>query len=544
MQQDVKKLIILSAQAAGYFRAKKAEKREEIRIGLTEMEELQELPEQDIREVLDAEVLRRHIVSQNRAAKAIEKAQAEADKPLTGGVDSADAHVRAMPEGKYVLTTAQNNTEVDQVFFKALQVYCEYVGATLLIARTTYNLNGFQQSQDATEGVYYVPEVIPYLVEGQISLGSVEFIAQANVLPTAKNPLSGFEGVTGIGINVVIPATKIALKCTAALRGGKGKVLFSTGAVTKRNYILRKAGAVASTEHNIGALFVDTSNGGFVTRQLERMAHTEGFYDDGMFFTPDGVKPAPNPAALQFGDIHAEKMTDGNMGKLLGLIRKYHPENIILHDVMDFSSRNHHNIKDCAFMFAQQVQDNTVEGDILKVTQVIESIAMESTADVRIIESNHDLAIMTWLKNTDFKDDPVNALTYLKCMTALYEHIKHSGSAEGFNMLEWAYYLIGKGRAHVQVHFHKTDESVVIAGVEMGCHGHTGTNGSRGSPAQFRALGIPMNTGHTHTPSIMGGCYTAGVAATLDMGYNIGASSWRLANILTWPNGQRQIIFM
>lgn len=195
-------------------------------------------------------------------------------------------------------------------------------------------------------------------------------------------------------------------------------------------------------------------------------------------------------------------------------------------------------------MFAQQVQDNTVEGDILKVTQVIESIAMESTADVRIIESNHDLAIMTWLKNTDFKDDPVNALTYLKCMTALYEHIKHSGSAEGFNMLEWAYCLIGKGRAHVQVHFHKTDESVVIAGVEMGCHGHTGTNGSRGSPAQFRALGIPMNTGHTHTPSIMGGCYTAGVAATLDMGYNIGASSWRLANILTWPNGQRQIIFM
>jgi hypothetical protein len=53
-----------------------------------------------------------------------------------------------------------------------------------------------------------------------------------------------------------------------------------------------------------------------------------------------------------------------------------------------------------------------------------------------------------------------------------------------------------------------------------------------------------MNTGHTHTPSILGACYTAGVAGSLEMGYNIGASSWRLANILTWPNGQRQIIFM
>ncbi len=192
-------------------------------------------------------------------------------------------------------------------------------------------------------------------------------------------------------------------------------------------------------------------------------------------------------------------------------------------------------------MFAQHKKGNTVEGDIIATAEVIAALQNSFDGEVHIIESNHDLAINTWLKNMDFKEDPTNALTYLKCMTALYESINNGDSS--FNMLEFAMEEIA-GLSSEQMVYHTTDESVIMAGIEMGCHGHTGTNGSRGSPAQFRALGVPMNTGHTHTPSIMGGCYTAGVTGSLEMGYNIGASSWQLANILTWPNGQRQVIFM
>lgn len=540
----MKKEIILNAQSVGYFRVKSAEKRAEAFKELLSMEQHGEMTENEVSAVLEAETLRRQVVSQNRAKRAIDKAQADAEKPLVAGDDSAVAHVKEMAPGRYVLTTAQNNTEVDPVFMACLLRYVQAMGATLLIARTTYNLNGFQQSQDATEGVYYVDDVKPFLVEGQISLGGVDFVAQANVLPTAKNPLSGFESITPAGVNVVIPATKIALKCTAALKHAKGKILFSTGTVTKRNYIMRKAGAVAASEHNIGALFVDTSNGGFVARQLELMPNSGGFYDEGVFYTPDHQLEGIQATALQFGDIHAEKMKTRNLHTMLAQIRRYNPENIVVHDVMDFSSRNHHNVKDCAFMFAQTVQAQTVARDIQKVATIIDAIAREAAmARVHIIESNHDLAINTWLKNADFKTDPVNALTYLKCMTALYSHIDKHGNTN-FNMLQFAYREIGNGVFADSIDFHGTDESVILAGVEMGCHGHTGINGSRGSPAQFRTLGIPMNTGHTHTPSITGACYTAGVSASLEMGYNVGPSSWQLANVLTWPNGQRQVIFM
>lgn len=541
----MKKEVILNAQVLGYFRAKSEDKRELILGELMELEEFADYALESVREILQAEILRRHIAYENRAKKALDKAEADAAKPLTGGASSATEHVANFGPGNYVLTVAQNNTDVNPVFFGALKTFCERNNAQLLIAKMTYNKNGFQVDQSATDGVYYAPEVLPYLVEGQIDLGGkIHFCAQSNVLPTAKNPLSGFESITTVGVSAVIPASKIALKCTAALKGGKNKVLFATGAVTLRNYIMRKAGAVAATEHNIGALYVQVSEtGDYIARQLELMEGSAGFYDDCKFYTDLLVSDA-KPTALQFGDIHAEKMIEENLQKMQALIDYYQPDNLILHDLMDFSSRNHHNIKDCAFMFAQEVNKNTVRKDIFAVAQIVDSLYRDYL-QIHVIESNHDLAINTWLKTTDFKLDPTNAVLYLKCMAALYEHIEKTGNSD-FNMLEFVYREFGDGKLDTPaIIFHDSNESVIIAGVEVGCHGHHGANGSRGSPAQFRALGIPLNTGHTHTPSILGGCYTAGVAGSLYMGYNEqGASSWALANILTWPNGQRQIIFM
>jgi hypothetical protein len=48
---------------------------------------------------------------------------------------------------------------------------------------------------------------------------------------------------------------------------------------------------------------------------------------------------------------------------------------------------------------------------------------------------------------------------------------------------------------------------------------------------------------HTHTPTIHQGVYVAGVLGKLDMGYNIGPSSWAQASILTYTNGKRTMVF-
>lgn len=539
------KKIITAGMEAGYFRCKDAEKAALLAIDIAACQDFEDLPEGEVIKVLEGERMRRHVVSQTKIARKVDKDLRDAAKPLMGGVDAADAHVTQMHGDRFVLTVAQNNTDVDSVFLGSLQAYCKHMGARLLVAQMSYNKNGFLQPGETAEALHYAPELDPYYVTGQIELGhgAVHFCADANVLPTAKNPLSGFQSITGPGVSAVIPASKIALQCLAALKDAPNKNLFSTGAVTKRNYILRKAGAVASTEHNIGALFVELNqDGSYTARQIEQMPGFEGFFDEGVLFTPAGASIAEyRPAALQFGDIHAEKMGVTQQEALGRLADYYSPHHIICHDVMDFSSRNHHNVKDCAFMFKTHMRGETVELDIRKTAAVIGGLS-EPGRTVHIVESNHDLAINTWLKNMDFKQDPTNALVYLRCMTALYSHIEASLPVE-FNMLEWVFHNIAQQGYAGALKFHKTDESLIIAGVEMGVHGHSGLNGSRGSPAQFRTLGIPMNTGHTHTPSICGSVYTAGVSGALEMGYNVGPSSWRYAHVLTWPNGQRQVIF-
>lgn len=465
--------------------------------------------------------------------------------PVASGFDTVSEHIQSLPAGAYVLTSAQNNTNVDANALAALLVFCERKGAKLMAGRLTYNKSGFSQPDVNAEGddLWYDPAIKPYLVNGQIDLdGCYHFVADANVIPTAKHPIAGFDGITPAGIGAIIPASKISLKVSAAMKNAPTKIVTSTGAITKRNYILRKTGAIAAMEHNIGALYVNTVTGEI--RHLEQMEGENGFFDIDGFYSADGFRTSirGDVAAFQPGDIHAEKADWDNINKVVDLIQDLQPEHLLIHDVLDFSSRNHHNIKDPMFLHAQFVAGNTVENDLRTVAEVLDELTGASSAKVHIIESNHDLAIETWVKNADWKVDPINAEVYLKLALAKVE-FQRENPGKPFNMLEFAYREIAQGEYASQIDFHKVDESLIIAGTEMGCHGHNGSNGAKGSPVGFRNLGIAMNTGHTHSPGINGRVYTAGVTASLEMGYNIGASSWALAHVVTYRNGQRQVLF-
>lgn len=513
------------AKANGFFRSKKAERKAEIAeaIGVN-LDDLLSYEETEQRK---------------KEARLAAKMQKEADKPIAGGIDCVTETFDNREAGRYVLTCAQNNTEIDAAFLASLKVFCSHVGAELLIAKTTYNKSGFQQPGLDNGELWYAEAVKPYLVTGTINLDNkFHFIADANVIVTAKNPVNGFEGITPAGVHAIIPASKIGLKTIARLKNSPAKIVTSTGVVTKRNYILRKAGAVAAYEHNIGAIFINTHTGEM--RHLEQMAGSDGFYDETFYYSPHGFTNGHSATALQFGDIHAEKADEENIAYALDLIADYTPEKVIFHDLMDFASRNHHNVKDCLFMAEQHEKGNTVKKDIAIVGKLLQRFASAVSfynGEIEIVESNHDLAIDTWLKNADFKEDPANAVTYLELMLAKYKAI-----SKGVSLNTLAYALRNYSGLE-SVNFHRVDESLMIAGVEMGCHGHTGINGARGTAAGYRVLGIAMNTGHTHSPSIHGAVWTAGVLGSLEMGYNIGASSWMIASIVTWPNGQRQIVF-
>lgn len=478
-----------------------------------------------------------------RAEKKAAKEAADKAKPVSAGMSGSRDHITVLPAGRYVLTSAQNNTDVDVDALASLHTFAKAKGANLLIGRMTYNKGGFQQPDvDATEGVYYADAVREYLVNGTLDLGGVfYFLADANIVPTAKWPTSGFGAESPSDVGLIVPATRIEMRTMPKLKNdARVKTVSATGTVTKRNYIMRKTGNQAATAHCIGAIYVDTETNEI--RVLQQMEGETGFYDIDGFYSPDGFRKleAGDVAAFQPGDIHAEKTSEEAIQATIALVKRYKPENVFLHDLLDFSSRNHHNIKDPFFLHSQYLANATVEGDLITASDVATLFAKAYTkATVQVIVSNHDQAADTWLRGTDWRFDPINAEVYLEMALAKVKAAKAGDNTH--NTLEYAYRNIAKGKA-TNIVFRALDQSVIVAGVEMGSHGHNGANGSKGSPKQFASLGVPMNTGHTHSPSIYGSCYTAG-ALEMEMGYNVGASSWAVAHTITYRNGQRQILF-
>lgn len=495
------------------------------------------------------------------AAKEYDKAREAANKtkeakedtrPVSAGsMETITGQRMSLSGRRFVFTSAQNNTEVHKTFLASLLRYCDHNDARLIIGRFAYNKNGFQNGVTEDDEMWYSPELQEYFLlnnekddAGALIGDTAVWCGELNILPTAKYPLSGLEQYTG-GLDTIVPASKIALESVATLAGQDAKLMYSTGTVTLRNYIQKKGGQLAESEHNYGALVVEVdANGSVHVRQIET-DDSGNFYDLDCFYTPDLVTSGNRVFAINWGDLHSEKSDETALDTCFSIRDYLEPENQFFHDSFDMTSRNHHNRKSGHFLMQQMVEGGTVDRDLAMAASIMQRFDNGSSRCI-VVESNHDLALESWLDCNiySFQNDPQNARAYLALQSAKYDSLYDQDS--DFNLLEFA---ITK-YANVALtpvdwdnwQFMQVDESFKAKGIEYGMHGHIGANGSRGAPKQFRKLAMKVNTGHTHTASIHGNVYTAGVTGALNMGYNKGPSSWSHSHIVTYANGFRTII--
>lgn len=486
-----------------------------------------------------------------KAAERAKRVAVEDSRPVAAGaLNNAVENWKVIPGKRFILTSIQNNTFPHVNFLEALKQAAEYLDATLLVSKYAYNKKGFQNGH-GNEELKYDSAFDAYIQNENVFLHSRDsrfaFMAEFNILPTADFPLTGIgETVTALELNgVAIGHAKITAESVPALKGEIVRRMYSTGTATLKNYIQQKAGQKAEALHNFGALLVEFDDSGeFFVRQLETMDDSGAFYDLNHYFTPTGaMEAADHVLALQYGDIHAEKLDPEcaavsweSTTSLLDILR---PRYQVVHDVHDFTSRNHHNRSSGVFLAKQYAAGRDKVLEDLRDTGKVLAAMERDFSQIMIVESNHDLALSRWLddRKCDITSDPANAALYHRLNAAVYAAIE-SGD-DTFNVLDYA--IRNVAGIDVNATFLTTDQSFKLAGVECGAHGHNGINGARGNPKGFRKLG-KMNTGHTHTASIYGGVYTAGVAGSLDMGYNIGASSWTQTHIITYANGQRTLI--
>lgn len=461
---------------------------------------------------------------------------------------------RARPgAATYLITCAQNNTRVHAELWRNLTAYAKAIGAKVMVSQITYNKSAYLDRDMVKPGtatgsdydaLWYDPAITPFICNDRVALTrALVFCGEVNIIPTAERPLSGFENYTGRSSGI-FPHPRFAMQSIAAPLKHPAKFNYTTGAVTLRNYLQRKAGMKAEALHGYGALIVEIDEAGrFWVRQIH--ATDDGSFQDLDAVVCGGKVTRGNPVeAISWGDVHVAQLdpvirrVNWGAGGMLDSLR---PRYQMLHDTLDFLSRNHHSMRDPHETFRKRVRAlDSVEAELRDVAAFLSRESFRPWCKSVVVNSNHDEALMRWLREASLHEDPVNARFYLKAQDMVYAAIERGGD---FHLLRALMKRMGVPGA---VRFLGQDDSFLLCpkqgGIETGLHGHKGQNGSRGSPRGLSKMGRPVNSGHTHIAGIIDDCYTAGTSSLLDMGYNRGSpSAWSHSNIITYPNARRTI---
>jgi hypothetical protein len=472
---------------------------------------------------------------------------------------------------RFIFSSAQDNTGLDtrcKNFLRNLEAYAKSENASIHIAGFTYQ-KGLFEDHSKESGVYTLA-VQPYLMQARMEIDNrIAFCGEMNILPTAVRPLSGLDTYTR-HMDGIIPHPKIALESVPTPKHQRAKQIMTTGCVTPANYVPKKAGLKAQFHHVIGALLVEIdANGKCFTRHL--LADGKGNFQDLTKKVEDGVVTDGHRVhAINWGDIHIEKMDPISYSTCWGLIPRYdehgnevdmcdwevdqsgrsmldvlRPEYQFFHDTSDFSPRNHHNVNDPHFRFKMFADGNDSVEDALRKAATFLSRTTRGDTESVVVESNHDLAYLKWLRTNDYRSDPVNALFFLRSQLEVYRAIDRGDS--DFSIFEWAMHDLAPKAGTLACTFLREDDSFIIlgdqnTGIECAMHGHLGANGGRPSPTAFARMGPKLNIGHVHSPYIRDGVYAAGLEGLLDQGYNKGASGWCQTEIITYGNGRRTLV--
>lgn len=450
---------------------------------------------------------------------------------------------------RYVVTSAQNATPVNMVFFNSLLKYCEHNDAQLIVIPYRYKNPTSIWSDSAIGDDWWNPVVQPYLVDVQTELcENLVVLAHIKVQATASEPVTGFEAFTGNNSSI-IGHPKIQYKSVATL-SGKPKIMLSTGAVTEPNYTDSKVGWKGNFHHSIGAAVVEIDDDDIFHVRHVHASGAGSFYDLDKLYTPSNVSSGHRVAALITGDTHVEfideqveSATYHNKDSIVSLLN---PEMIIFHDLIDFYSRSHHHKNnDILAIGKHRFARNNVEDELQGVADFLDRVSKKDTLNI-IIKSNHDEHFSRWLSEAEIRGDYENAEFYYYMKLHQLQHIRMTNT--GFESIDpFEFWCTnpknGLGLKNISnTVFLKRDESLKVKNIEVGFHGDIGINGSRGDIKSLARLSDKMIIGHSHSPGIHEGCYQVGLSAMKNLEYKSGPSSWMNTHCIIYPNGKRTLI--
>ena len=431
-----------------------------------------------------------------------------------------------------IVYAVQNNAVICQPVMETIRQVAEELDAEIIPCRVGYIVD---KDRDNLDHVPSETHRDPFWIGDHLVLAG-------DVIPTAKKPINHAKLASNGRALTILPHTRQQAESLPRAKGSPESWAITTGAATLPRYRQGRAGAEAHADHCLGFAIVEP-DGSFKQIQLDENGIG---YHAGIRFSPDGITDQSG-GVLVLGDIHAEKMDHDFLNKTVALIETIKPDHVVIHDLFDMTSRNHHNRQNGLFIASQG--DRTVADDLRDAINVLDEIqGANPEAVIYVVNSNHDRALDVWLDDpsVDPRNDAANLPLWCDLQKLRYQ-IALAGDALPVT-LESAIQLLGDHDLGADLDFERIrflgeDESLLINGIEYGQHGDRGINGARGGYTAFEKLGSCYVIGHSHSGYKNGRrVAVAGVTGSLDMGYNKGASSWSHSHVFVGADGIPQIV--
>lgn len=432
---------------------------------------------------------------------------------------------------RFIISWAQNNTPVHAQFLENIKAYADFINAEIHIIAGRYRNPTSMWTANQAQEESWADEVVEYLDANRHDIHKyVSIMSDVKIQPTAVNPMTGLEGLSGIN-SCVFGSPKVQLETIPVLEGNAPKMMVTTGACTVKNYTDSKSGKKGEFHHTLGFTIIEIKNAEqFFIRNVT--ATEDGNFIDLFYQVKESqVNRIKEVSAIVWGDLHYGSHDKKVFNKTLELMKVLNPHHVILHDVFDGKSISHHEEKDPFLQYQKELDGtNSLKKELDDLLVGLDKFKEWNTV---IVRSNHDDFIDRWLKNTDWRKTvtPKNSLEYMQFSSAIL-----SGEAPN-GIIPWVInnkypHFITLGRS----------DSYIVNGWELGQHGDIGSNGSRGSIQQFRKLNRKIVVGHYHSPGRKDGALAVGTSTELRVGYNIGASAWLQSHVIIHTDSKAQHI--
>lgn len=395
---------------------------------------------------------------------------------------------------RFIISYAQNATKIHKNFFNNIKAYAKFIDADIHIIAGRYKNPTSIWSENNETDEWWDPEVVPYLDASRHDVHKyLSILSDIKIQPTAVNPMTGMQGVSGIN-SCVFGSPRVHLEMIPVLEGNKPKMMLTTGAVTVKNYTDSKAGKKGEFHHTFGFVIVEIEDkNNFFVRQVTADDKDGSFHDLYYKIENERVSEINQIEGVVLGDLHCGLHDEDVLDSTLNLIDKLKPKNVVLHDVFDGDSISHHQMKDPFLQYGKEVHNlNDLELELENMFQVLKRF--EKFENVIIVRSNHDDFLDRWLKNEDWKKQPTfkNAPLYMELSAKLLKQYK-----KGIDNVQGVIPELINERFQNYITLSRND-SYKIKGFEVGQHGDLGFHGSRGSLEQFRKLNTKIIVGHYH----------------------------------------------